>query len=144
MSNIPTEAPRWRLLEFRAIGDDRGWLTPLEQDREIPFAVMRTYVIYQTLPGISRGFHAHFDLEQVVICVSGRCRFLVDDGHTRQSYELCHPRTGLYIGPMVWREMHDFSPDCVLVVLASALYDENDYIRNYDEFRRVVSGGSIG
>lgn len=139
MSNFPGETSGCRLLQFRAIGDERGWLTPLEQGREIPFVVRRTYLIYQTRAGISRGFHAHYALEQVVICVSGNCHFIVDDGRARHSYALDSPRTGLYVGPMMWREMHDFSPDCVLVVLASALYDENDYIRDYDEFRRLVN-----
>lgn len=123
-----------RLIPFRAIGDDRGWLTPLEVGREIPFAVQRTYFIYGTRPQIRRGMHAHRDLEQVAVCVSGSCTFLVDSGRSRQQIQLNDPATGLYIGSMVWREMFDFSTDCVLLVLASRLYDEADYIRDYEEF----------
>lgn len=133
-----------RLIEFRAIGDHRGWLTPLEEGKEIPFPVKRVYVIYGTLPEISRGFHAHRDLEQVAICVAGRCTFVVDDGVRRQEYVLDTPSRGLYLNSMVWREMHHFSPDCVLVVLASRLYDDSDYIRDYDEFKRMTTGGTHG
>lgn len=128
------------LIEFRSIGDHRGWLTPLEEGKEIPFVVKRVYLIYGTLPEISRGFHAHQDLEQVAICVSGQCTFVVDDGTQRDEIVLNAPNRGLYIGSMVWREMHDFSPDCILVVLASRLYDDSDYIRDYSEFKRMVQG----
>jgi dTDP-4-dehydrorhamnose 3,5-epimerase-like enzyme len=135
---------RLGLIEFRAIGDQRGWLTPLEEGKEIPFPVKRVYMIYGTLPEISRGFHAHRDLEQVAICVAGSCTFIVDDGFQRQEYVLDSPSRGLYINSMVWREMHRFSPDCVLVVLASRLYDESDYIRDYMEFKRMATGATYG
>jgi dTDP-4-dehydrorhamnose 3,5-epimerase-like enzyme len=129
-----------RHLDFRAIGDHRGWLAPLEEAKEIPFAVKRVYVIWATAEGVSRGFHAHRDLEQVVVCVAGRCRFEVDDGRSRREFVLDSPKRGLYLGSMIWREMHDFSSDCVLVVLASRLYDADDYIRDYEEFRRLTEG----
>lgn len=127
-----------RFIDFRAIGDHRGWLAPLEEAKEIPFAVRRVYVIWATAEGVSRGFHAHRDLEQVVVCVAGSCRFDVDDGRARRSFVMDSPTRGLYLGSMVWREMHDFSPDCVLVVLASRLYDPDDYVRDYAEFQRLT------
>lgn len=127
-----------RLLEFQAIGDERGWLTALEEGSDLPFSVRRVYTIYGTLPNVSRGFHAHHDLEQIAICVAGRCTFLVDDGRSRAEFVLDSPNKGLYIGSPVWREMHHFSLDCVLVVLASRPYDPDDYIRDYSEFKALI------
>ncbi len=132
------------IVEFRAIGDARGWLTPLEAGIDVPFEIKRMYIIYGTQRGIDRGFHAHRDLEQVVVCVSGSCRFVVDDGRERADFILDKPNVGLYVGPMVWREMTNFSPDCVLVVLASKLYSQADYIRDYSEFRRLAAGETNG
>jgi hypothetical protein len=134
--------PQPRVIKFQAIGDHRGWLTPLEENKEIPFAVKRVYVIHGTLIDISRGFHAHRDLEQLAICVSGYCTFITDDGQRRQEFILDTPNKGLYMKSMIWREMHHFSPDCVLVVLASRLYDPSDYVRDYAEFKRLVQGAA--
>jgi dTDP-4-dehydrorhamnose 3,5-epimerase-like enzyme len=131
-----------RLIDFHAIGDHRGWLTAIEEGKEIPFAVKRVYVIYDTLIDISRGFHAHRDLEQLAICVSGHCTFITDDGQRRQEFTLNTPNKGLYIKSMIWREMHHFSTDCVLVVLANRLYDPNDYVRDFAEFKRLVQGAA--
>lgn len=131
------------LIEFPAIGDRRGWLTPLEEHKEIPFAVKRVYVIYGTQPDISRGFHAHRDLEQVAICVAGHCTFVTDDGRQRQEFLLDTPNKGLYIKSLIWREMHHFSADCVLLVLANQLYDPSDYVRDYAEFQRLVDGAAV-
>lgn len=129
-----------RLIDFHAIGDHRGWLTAMEEGKEIPFAVKRVYVIHGTLFNISRGFHAHRDLEQLAICVSGHCTFITDDGQRRQEIILNTPNKGLHMKSMIWREMHHFSPDCVLVVLANRLYDPTDYVRDYAEFKRLVQG----
>ncbi len=129
-----------RLIDFHPIGDHRGWLTAMEEGKDIPFEVKRVYVIYGTLKEISRGFHAHRDLEQLAICVSGHCTFMTDDGQRRQEFILDTPNKGLYIKSMIWREMHHFSSDCVLVVLANRLYDPTDYVRDYAEFKRLVQG----
>lgn len=137
---IHNDVAACRLIQFRAIGDERGWLTPLEVGKEIPFAVQRAYFIYGTQPDIHRGMHAHRDLEQVAVCVSGACTFLIDNGDVRQQIRLDDPAKGLYIGSMVWREMLDFSSDCVLLVLASRLYDESDYVRDYEAFRVLSKG----
>ena len=130
-------------IEFKKLGDDRGSLISLEQHKNIPFEVKRIYYIFGTKEGVSRGFHAHKNLEQVAICVKGSCRFLLDDGKNKEEIVLDDPSIGLYISNITWREMHDFSEDCVLIVLASELYDESDYIRNYQDFQNQTIKGSI-
>lgn len=115
-------------------GDDRGSLVSLESDRNVPFAIKRCYYIFGTTPGVRRGFHAHRELKQLLICTSGSCKIFLDDGCSTQDVELNNPLTGLLVTGLVWREMYDFSDDCVLMVLADEYYDEADYIRNYKEF----------
>lgn len=115
-------------------GDDRGSLIAIEEESTIPFSIKRVYYIFGTLPGISRGFHAHKKLHQVAVCVSGKCRMVLDNGNLRESVWLDNPSVGILIDSFIWREMHDFSSDCVLLVFASEHYDESDYIREYDEF----------
>lgn len=119
-------------------GDERGGLIAIEEC-EVGFPIKRVYFVYETLPGVARGFHAHRCLYQVVVAVTGRCRFVLDDGIRRESVMLDDPTRSLVIAPSVWHEMHDFSPGCVLAVLASAEYDEADYIRNYDDFLTFVA-----
>ena len=123
-----------KIIDFDVIGDDRGSLVSLEQNENVPFDVKRVYYIFDTASGVSRGYHAHKNLEQILICVSGSCRVVLDDGVERKSLTLNTPSKGLYIGNYLWREMHDFSDNCVLMVLASEKYDESDYIRNYEDF----------
>ncbi|OGI29253.1 MAG: dTDP-6-deoxy-3,4-keto-hexulose isomerase, partial [Candidatus Melainabacteria bacterium RIFOXYA12_FULL_32_12] len=89
-------------------------------------------------PGIARGKHAHTDLEQIIVCVNGSCKFLLDDGIRKEIVELSRPDLGLYIGKNMWREMFDFSHGCVLMVLANKHYDENEYIRDYDKFLKEI------
>ena len=121
-------------------GDFRGQLVALEEFNDIPFDIKRVYYMYDTVPGVSRGFHAHRNLEQILICVHGSCKILLDDGTEKVVVPLDKPNEGLYIANNMWREMFDFSPDAVLMVLASQLYDEADYIRNYEEFLAFVKG----
>ncbi|MDN3649302.1 FdtA/QdtA family cupin domain-containing protein [Reinekea marina] len=116
------------------LGDDRGGLVSIEANKHIPFAVKRVYYIFKTHEDVARGFHAHKELKQLVICVSGSCKMVMDNGISKDDVILNTPKKGLLIDSLVWREMHDFSEDCVLLVLASEYYDESDYIRNYDEF----------
>jgi len=123
---------------FPPLGDERGSLVALEGGKTVPFPIQRVYYLFGTKLGVSRGFHAHKKLQQVAVCVTGRCRMVLDDGQKREEVWLDTPTQGLLIGNMVWREMHDFSHDCVLLVLASNHYDENDYIRNYEEFIRLA------
>ena len=123
-----------KTIDFSQLGDERGSLISLEANKQIPFAIKRVYYIYGTEKEIARGFHAHKQLQQVAVCVAGKCRMILDDGKKREEIWLDSPVKGLLIEDMVWREMHDFSEDCVLLVLASEHYDEADYIRDYDEF----------
>lgn len=121
------------LLNFQAIGDERGYLVSLESNRNIPFNIKRVYYIYGTNEQ-PRGFHAHKKLQQVLVCVKGTCKVMLDDGQEKLEYLLNQPDYGLVIKEMIWHEMYDFSEDCVLMVLASDYYEENDYIRKYENF----------
>lgn len=123
---------------FQEHGDERGQLIALEESKEIPFAIKRVYYMYDTGEGVRRGFHSHRTLEQILICIHGSCRVLLDDGKERKTLLLDKPYEGIYVGPDTWREMYDFSPDAVLLVLASQIYDENDYIRDYEKFMESV------
>lgn len=124
---------------FTEHGDGRGQLIAVEGERDIPFPIRRVYYMYGVGAGIRRGAHAHKKLEQILICMHGSCKILLDNGKERESLLLDDPATGLYIGHATWREMYDFSPDAVLVVLASMPYEESDYIRDYDKFISYVS-----
>lgn len=123
-----------RYLYFNIKGDTRGSLVSLENFREVPFNTKRVYYIFGTKKGVARGYHAHKNLQQVLICVSGSCIVKIDDGDMVKEYKLDRPDVGLFVGEMIWREMNNFSDDCVLLVLASDYYDEQDYIREYDLF----------
>lgn len=123
--------------EFKEIGDYRGTLVAIEQNKDIPFEIRRVYYMYDTTEHVHRGKHSHKCLEQILICICGSCTVTLDDGKERLDLELNKRFEGLYIGPNTWREMHHFSSDAVLMVLASELYMEEDYIRDYDEFLRT-------
>ena len=127
-----------KMYQFSPHGDDRGQLIAIEEGRDLPFDVKRVYYIYDTLPGVRRGFHAHRCLQQILICVSGSCKIHLDNGFDTAEVLLDKPSEGLYIANDMWREMYDFSPDAVLLVLASEYYDEADYIRNYEDFIKLV------
>jgi dTDP-4-dehydrorhamnose 3,5-epimerase-like enzyme len=116
------------------LGDERGKLVAIEENQQIPFAIKRVYYIYGTKTGVARGYHAHKELNQLAVCVSGKCKIVMDNGLNKKDIWLDNPATGIIIPPMVWHEMQDFSEDCVLLVLASEHYDESDYIRNYETF----------
>ncbi len=130
-----------KMYHFPPHGDHRGQLIAIEAQKDLPFAVKRVYYIYDTLAGVRRGFHAHKCLQQVLICVSGSCKIHLDDGTETAEVLLDKPSEGLYIANNMWREMYDFSPGAVLLVLASAHYDEADYIRNYEDFLKYVKEG---
>lgn len=127
-----------RRIDLPSHGDDRGSLVAIESGRHVPFDVKRVYYIFGTQNDVSRGFHAHLELKQLLVCVSGSCSLVIDDGHERQSFRLDSPESGILIEGLLWREMHDFSSDCVLLVLASEHYDERDYIRDYTDFKAQV------
>ncbi len=124
-------------IDFQVLGDSRGGLVSIEQSTLIPFDIKRVYYIYRTAEGVSRGYHAHRRLKQVAICLAGSCRMLFDNGSIKEEYILNCPTKGVLIDGLLWREMHDFSEDCILLVLASEHYDESDYIRDYSEFKKI-------
>jgi dTDP-4-dehydrorhamnose 3,5-epimerase-like enzyme len=127
-----------KIINFKSLGDERGELVALESNKNIPFEFKRAYYIFNTQKAVARGFHAHKELQQVAVCVSGSCRIVIDNGINKESILLSSPLKGLLIDKMQWREMYEFSDDCVLLVFASAHYDESDYIRDYDDFIRMV------
>ena len=122
------------IINFEPLGDARGSLVAIESDIGIPFPIRRVYYIFGTKEGVERGFHAHKDLQQIAVAVTGSCEMILDDGEEQKSVLLDRSTKGLYIGPGFWRVMCNFTPDCVLLVLADRHYDESDYIRSYDEF----------
>ncbi len=129
-----------KLVDIPQRGDARGDLSVAELSGALPFPVRRVYWIHGTKPGVSRGFHAHKKLRQLCVCVTGSVRMSLFDGRREESVVLDSSAKGLLIGPGLWREMHDFSPGCVLMVFADAEYDEADYIRNRTEFTDYVAG----
>ena len=125
-------------LTFLTKGDERGNLIALEENKNIPFDIKRVYYIFDNKEGVRRGFHAHKNLEQVLVCVNGSCEILLDDGKEKSIIKLENRNEGLFIEKLVWREMFNFSADCVLMVLASDYYDEKDYIRDYNDFKNYL------
>ena len=125
--------------QFQQHGDERGQLVALEQNIDIPFEIKRVYYMYDTKKGVRRGYHSHNILHQVLVCIHGNCKILLDDGKKKEEVCLDKPYEGLYIPPKIWHEMYDFSDDAVLLVLASEIYKEEDYVRKYDEFLNSLS-----
>ncbi|WP_300761570.1 FdtA/QdtA family cupin domain-containing protein [Helicobacter sp. UBA3407] len=128
----------YKLLSLQTIGDERGKLVSLESNKNLPFAIKRVYYMFDTSPDLPRGFHAHKELEQLVIAIDGACEFVLDDGKNKESVWLNRPDVGLYIGKNMWREMRNFSYGCKLMILASDYYDESEYIRDYAEFLDII------
>ena len=127
-----------KTINFPPLGDDRGSLVALESFKTVPFEIKRVYYIFGTKEGVARGFHAHKSIKQVMVCVTGACNILLDNGLKREEVLLDSPTKGLLIEDLIWREMHSFSPDCVLIILANEYYKENDYIRDYQEFLSAI------
>lgn len=123
-----------KMIDFQTHGDDRGSLVVAEYNKELPFVVRRIYYIYGVSDGKRRGYHSHRKLQQIYIAIHGSVKVDLDDGVTKQMVELSSADKGLFIGHNIWREIYDFSPDAVLLVLASDEFSESDYIRSYDEF----------
>ena len=131
---------------FQPHGDDRGQLVSLEEFKDIPFRIKRVYYMYDTAEGVTRGHHAHKSLQQILVCIHASCKVLLDNGREKKVVPLEKPYEGLFISNAIWREMFDFSPDAVLMVLASEIYNESDYIRDYNEFLEYVKncGDTVG
>ena len=125
-----------RLIDLPKIIDPRGNLTVAEQLREVPFNVERVYWTYDVPAGESRGGHAHRECEEVIVAVSGSFDVTLDNGKERKIYHLNHPYQGLYVGTGIWRTLDDFSSGAVCLVIASHLFEEEYYIRDYDEYQK--------
>jgi len=123
-------------------GDDRGLLVALEETRHVPFEIRRVYYLFGTRRGVHRGQHAHRHLRQLAVALHGSVTLLLDDGSGPVEAVLDDPAQGLLLGRMVWRDLYDFSDDCVLMVLADQPYDPDDYITDYDAFLREVNGAA--
>jgi len=126
------------LIDLPHIRDARGSLSFVEGGRHVPFDIRRVYYLYDVTPGVSRGAHAHKKLEQLLIPLGGAFDVVLDDGRAQKTIRLEHSDVGLYICPMIWRELLNFSSGAVCFVLASAPYDEEDYFRNHEEFLAAV------
>ena len=129
---------RCRLLEFPKIENPAGNLTFVEEAKHVPFEIRRVFYVYDIPSGAVRGAHAHKTLEEVVICLSGGFEVHLDDARQRRTVRLNRPWHGLYIPSMTWISQEDFDPGTVYMVLASDLYDEADYYRDYEAFRRAA------
>lgn len=124
--------------KFMIKRNETGNLTCIEGERDISFLIRRVYYIYNVKSGERRGLHAHKKLEQYLICVSGSCEIMLEDSNGRSFIKLNDPSIGVYIGSMVWHEMFNFTPEAVLLVIASDYYNEADYIRDYEEFKILM------
>lgn len=127
-----------RIIQLKKITDPRGNLTVAEQFKDLPFSIKRAYWVYDVPAGESRGGHAHKNLYQFLVAVSGSFTVTLDNGSERKQFLLNHPWEGLLIGPNTWRTLDDFSSGAVCLCLASEEYDEDDYIREYDDFIKYI------
>ena len=129
---MPTD--KCRIISLPKVTDPRGNLTFVESRNQIPFDIKRIYYIYDVPGGSERGAHAHKDLHQLIIAMSGSFDVVLDDGSEEQRFHLARSYYGLYVCPMIWRRLDNFSSGSVCVVLASQLFEEDDYYRDYDKF----------
>lgn len=127
-----------RLIDLPRIEDQRGNLTFIESGRHIPFDIKRSYYLYDVPSGAERGGHGHKTLHQFMVAISGSFDIVLNDGQRKWRFQLNRPYFGLYIPPMMWRELDNFSSGAVCLVLASEYYDEADYFRDYEEFLATV------
>ncbi len=127
-----------RIVELPKISDPRGNLTFIENGRQIPFDIKRVYYLYDVPGGSERGGHAHKELHQLIIAISGSFDIHIDDGANKKTFHLNRSYSGLYVCPLIWREIDNFSSGAVCMALASDYYDEVDYFRNYDQFIKSI------
>lgn len=129
-------------VNLQSKSDERGSLVIIEELDKVPFEIKRVYYLYGMQSDLPRGFHAHKECVQVAVCIQGSCKMHMDNGQEKGIFTLDNPSKGLVIDTFQWHEMHDFSSNCILMVLASQKYDENDYIRDYKEFVKVCNNDS--
>jgi dTDP-4-dehydrorhamnose 3,5-epimerase-like enzyme len=127
------------IFKHRVLGDERGQLIAIESGFHVPFEIKRVFYIYGTKTNVPRGQHSHHKTQQYLIAVSGSCQVTLDDGKEKVTHLLDEPHIGLFQDAMVWGSMHDFSSDCVLLVLANQHYNDADYIRSYAEFKQILA-----
>lgn len=127
-----------RLIDLSKIIDPRGNLTVVEQHIDVPFEIKRAYWTYDVPSGESRGGHAHKEQQELVVALSGSFDVTLDNGMEKETYHLNHPYQGLLIPTMIWRTLEDFSSGAVCFVLASDLFDEEDYIREYNDYLKAI------
>ena len=127
-------------VELKKIGDSRGYLIALENGTNVSFEIKRVYYIFGTQAGIVRGHHAHQKLKQLLVCTSGSCKVQCEWQNHKAEYLLDSPEKALFINGLVWHTMSDFTPDCILLVLADDYYNEKDYIRDYEQYLRLNNG----
>ena len=129
----------FQVLQFKDFGDERGNLVVIEgSGKDLPFTIERVFYIYGSDSTVIRGNHANLNSEFVMINVAGKSKVKVDNGTESEIIELDRPMMGLYLSKMLWKEMYDFSPDSILLVMSSEHYDENEYIRDYDEYIKIM------
>lgn len=136
--NVPYSLEACRIVSLPKIADARGNLTFVEGSAHIPFAIERVYYLYDVPGGAERGGHAHKELQQLIIAMSGSFDVVLDDGREKKRVHLNRSYYGLYVCPMIWRELDNFSSGSVCLVLASNRYDEADYFRDYDDYLRAL------
>lgn len=128
------------MINFPKIVDARGNLSVIEENNQVPFLIKRVFYLYDVPSGATRGGHAHKEMQELLIALSGSFDVVLDDGVERKSYFLNRPHYGVYIPPGIWRELENFSSNSIALTLASTLYDEKDYIYDYDFFKKVKKG----
>ena len=129
----------YELINLKVFGDERGHLISLEKDANSPFDIKRAFYIYDTKPGIARGAHANRNSEFLLIAINGSCKVKIDNGRKQEIVSLDSPSKALYLDKMLWKEMYDFSYNAILLVLTNTLYDEKEYIRDYENYLKEVN-----
>lgn len=129
---------KYKLLNFPQLGDERGHLVVVEGNKDIPFDIKRIFYIYGSDKDVVRGQHANKLSEFVLINISGRCNVFVDDGENQETVILDKPYQGIYLNKMVWKNMLNFSKDTILLVLSNEYYNSEEYIRDYEEFKKII------
>jgi len=131
-----------QIINFPKIKDARGNLTFIEENYHVPFEIKRVYYLYDVPSGVARGGHAHKETEQLIIALSGSFNVIIDDGFTKKSYFLNSPHYGIYIPTGIWRELENFSSNSIALSLVSSLYEERDYVRDYETFKKIAKENS--
>lgn len=118
--------------------EDEGYLCFAEENNHIPFPIKRFYYISNVMKGVERGFHAHHQTLQVLFCIKGEVTIVLDNGHKREKFVMKESNKGIFLDKMMWHEMNNFKKDTILLVIASEIYEESDYIRDYQEFNKIA------